>query len=73
MSDAELDGLFRRWEKTVEIPVWIDLTLDINERMSELAPAVFLFKLQKDVYSRNLKRVAIATDNPFLSVEDWVR
>ena len=32
---------------------------------------VNLFKLEKSIYSRGIKDVAIATDNPFLSVEDW--
>jgi hypothetical protein len=49
----------------------VDLTLQVNRRISELAPAMFLCTLQKDVYSRGLKGVAIATDNPFLSIEDW--
>jgi hypothetical protein len=49
----------------------VDLTLRINERISEIAPAMYLCTLRKDVYSRGLKGVAIATDNPFLSIEDW--
>ena len=32
---------------------------------------MFLCTLQKDVYSRGIRDVAIATDNPFLSVEHW--
>jgi len=71
VSDAELDALFDQWEKTVDTTKWIELSLRLNKRIAELEPSIFLFKLQKDTYSRNLKNVAIATDNPFLSVEDW--
>jgi len=71
VADKELDSLFSAWEKTVDTAEWIALTLRINQRAAELAPAVFLFKLQKDIYSRNVDNIVIATDNPFLSVEDW--
>jgi ABC-type transport system substrate-binding protein len=71
IRDGTLDGLFDRWDKAVVTADWVELTLRINERISELAPAIFLCKLQKDVYSRGLKHVAIVTDNPFLSIEDW--
>lgn len=71
IADGELDALFDEWEKTVDTTKWIDLTLRINRRMSELAPSMFLLKLRKDVYSRGISNLAIATDNPFLSVEDW--
>ena len=37
----------------------------------KLAPAMYLCNIQKDVYSRGIRNVTIATDNPFLSVEDW--
>ncbi|OHD72112.1 MAG: hypothetical protein A2177_06120 [Spirochaetes bacterium RBG_13_68_11] len=71
IGDGELDSLFDQWDKAVVTAEWVDLTLRINERISELAPALYLCKLQKDVYSRGLKDVTIATDNPFLSIEDW--
>ncbi|HPE36822.1 MAG TPA: ABC transporter substrate-binding protein, partial [Spirochaetales bacterium] len=71
VADPELDALFDEWEKAVVTADWVDLTLRINQKMAELAPSVFLFKLQKDVYSRGLKGVVIATDNPFLSAEEW--
>ena len=71
VADPELDALFYEWEKAVVTADWVDLTLRINQKMAELAPSVFLFKLQKDVYSRGLKGVVIATDNPFLSAEEW--
>jgi peptide/nickel transport system substrate-binding protein len=71
IADARLDALFDAWGKAVVTQDWVELTLGINQRMSELAPAIFLCKLRKDVYSRGLRDVAIATDNPFLSIEDW--
>ena len=71
IGDRELDRLFDQWDKAVVTADWVDLTLRINERISELAPAIYLCTLQKDVYSRGLKDVMIATDNPFLSIEDW--
>ncbi len=71
IGDGRLDALFDKWGKAVVTADWVDLTLRINERISDLAPAIFLCKLRKDVYSRGLKDVVIATDNPFLSIEDW--
>lgn len=71
ISDKKLDSLFDDWEKTNETVKWIDLTLQINQRVSELSPALYLCSLQKDVYSRGLSNILIATDNPFLSAEDW--
>ncbi len=71
IKDAALDALFDKWGRAVITEEWVDLTLKVNRRISELAPAIFLCTLQKDVYSRGVKGVKIATDNPFLSVEDW--
>jgi peptide/nickel transport system substrate-binding protein len=71
IADAALDGLLEQWGKAVTTEEWVALTLQVNRRISELAPAIFLCTLQKDVYSRGLQGVVIATDNPFLSVEDW--
>jgi len=71
IADGLLDRLLDEWGKTVITEDWVELTLKVNRRISELAPAIFLCTLQKDVYSRGLKGVAIATDNPFLSIEDW--
>ena len=71
IADAGLDKLLEQWGKAVTTEEWVDLTLRINRRISELAPAIFLCTLQKDVYSRGLEGVVIATDNPFLSVEHW--
>ena len=71
IADKTLDSLFDDWEKTNVTKDWIDLTLKINKRVSELSPALYLCSLQKDVYSRGLSNILIATDNPFLSAEDW--
>jgi len=71
ITDRKLDKLLDNWGKAVVTEDWVKLTLQVNQRIAELAPAIFLCTLQKDVYSRGLKGVAIATDNPFLSIEDW--
>lgn len=71
IADSKLNNLFDAWEKEVVTADWVDLTLQLNSRICELSPALYLCSLQKDVYSRGLTNVAIATDNPFLSVEYW--
>ncbi|MGI5173957.1 ABC transporter substrate-binding protein [Treponema sp. OMZ 840] len=71
VADSKLNGLFDAWEKEIVTSNWIDLTLQIDKRICELSPALFLCSLEKDVYSRGLSNVAIATDNPFLSAENW--
>jgi peptide/nickel transport system substrate-binding protein len=69
--DRRLDELFDQWDKAVVLADWVDLTLRLNRQIAELAPALYLCTLQKDVYSRGIRDVTIATDNPFLSVEYW--
>lgn len=71
IADEQLDKLFDDWDKAIVIPDWAALTEKIDQRVGELAPAVFLCKLEKDVYSRGIKDLVIVTDNPFLSVENW--
>ncbi|OQB03412.1 MAG: Periplasmic dipeptide transport protein precursor [Spirochaetes bacterium ADurb.Bin215] len=71
VSDKELDALFDEWDREVITANWVDLTLELNERISGIAPAMYLCSLEKDVYTRGIGNVAIATDNPFLSVENW--
>lgn len=71
INDSGLNALFDQWEKEVDRKSWIDLTLQLNEKICDICPALYLCSLEKDVYSRGLTNVAIATDNPFLSVEDW--
>lgn len=71
IADKSLDKLFDQWDKEVETSKWAKATLEINAKMCELSPSLFLCSLQKDVYSRGLSNVLIATDNPFLSIEEW--
>jgi len=71
VNDKELDTLFDLWGKTVVTADWVAVTRKIHQRISTLSPAVYLFTLEKDVYSRGLVDVTIASDNPFLSAEDW--
>lgn len=71
ISDKTLDNMFVDWEKEVSAPELITKTDALNQRISNLSPALYLCTLQKDVYSRGLTNVAIGSDNPFLSVEDW--
>ncbi|HAH61599.1 MAG TPA: ABC transporter substrate-binding protein [Treponema sp.] len=71
LADSKLNSLFDSWDKEVVTAKWVDLTLKIDQRICELSPALYLCSLEKDVYSRGLENVAIATDNPFLSVENW--
>ena len=72
VSDAELDKLFAQAADSPKIEDWVPTILNIHARMSDVCPSLFLFTLQKEVYSRGIGNVAMATDNPFLSAEDWV-
>ena len=71
ISDKTLNTMFDDWEKEVSAKDLIVKTDALNERISMLCPALWLCTLQKDVYSRGLSEVAIGSDNPFLSVENW--
>jgi peptide/nickel transport system substrate-binding protein len=71
VKDSSLDTLFTQWEKEVDKKNWIDLTLKLNEKICDICPALYLCSLEKDVYSHGLSNVVIASDNPFLSAEDW--
>ncbi|MBW1916015.1 MAG: ABC transporter substrate-binding protein, partial [Deltaproteobacteria bacterium] len=71
IRDHELDELFDTWDKTVIMHDWTQITRQIHDRILSNAPAVYLFTLEKDVYSRNIKNIVIASDNPFLSAENW--
>ena len=73
VSSPKLDSLFKEWDGTVVATDWINLTREIHETIGALAPAVPLVSIQKDVYSRAIKDVVIASDNPFLSVEEWTQ
>lgn len=71
IADSGLNDLFDQWDASVVTADWVKLTLMLNQKISDFAPAMFLCSLEKDVYSRSLKDVVIATDNPFLSAENW--
>ena len=71
IRDHELDKLFDTWDKTVIMSDWTQVTRQIHDRIISNAPVVYLFTLEKDVYSRNIKNIVIASDNPFLSAENW--
>ncbi len=71
IADASLDELLDAWGKEVVTENWVDLTLQINKKVCDISPAIYLVSLQKDVYSRGITNVNIASDNPFLSAEDW--
>lgn len=71
IADKKLDSLFDAWDSEVETAKWLDLTLQLDKRITELCPALYICTLQKDVYSKGLENVKIASDNAFLSAEDW--
>jgi len=71
IGDSKLDDLLDAWDRTVVAADWVATTRSIHDRVTRLAPAVYLCTLEKDVYSKGVKDVAIASDNPFLSAEDW--
>ena len=71
IRDHELDKLFDTWDKTVIMHDWTQVTRQIHDRILSNAAAVYLCTLEKDVYSRNIRNIVIASDNPFLSAEDW--
>lgn len=71
IRDHELDKLFDTWDKTIIMHDWTRVTRQIHDKILSNAPAVYLFTLEKDVYSRNIKNIVIASDNPFLSAENW--
>lgn len=71
IADASLDALFQTWDNTVVATDWIKVTRDLQAKIGSLQPTVPLVSLKKDVYSRGIKNIVIASDNPFLSVEEW--
>jgi peptide/nickel transport system substrate-binding protein len=71
LADGKLDKDLDTWSATVVMSDWLKPTAAIHDRISELAPAVYLFTLEKDVFARGLEAVTILSDNSFLSVEDW--
>jgi len=73
LANPELDALFDKWNATSVAPDWIAITRQLHTMISQSAPAVPLFSLQKDVYSRAIQNIVIASDNPFLSAENWAQ
>lgn len=71
VSNKKLDELIKTWGNTTETGKWIDLTIEVDKAITDICPAIPLFTVQKEVYSKGLKGVVIASDNPFLSAEDW--
>jgi peptide/nickel transport system substrate-binding protein len=71
LADPDLDALLDKWDATVITADWIALTRELHDRITAAAPTIPLFSLEKDVYSRGINNIKIASDNPFLSVEDW--
>lgn len=71
IADSKLNAMFDDLAKQNKAEDMIPQILKINKKVSELCPALYLCSLQKDVYSHGLSNVVIATDNPFLSAEDW--
>jgi peptide/nickel transport system substrate-binding protein len=71
ISDPALDSLLDKWNATVVTADWIAVTRSIHDKVCAEAPAIPLFSIEKDVYSRGINNIAIASDNPFLSVESW--
>ncbi len=71
IADPALDSLFETWNGTAVAEDWIDLTRQIHDRICGDSPAIPLFSIHKDVYSHGIRNIAIASDNPFLSVEFW--
>lgn len=71
LADKELDALFEKWNATVVAADWIEITRALHDRICAEAPSIPLFSLEKDVYSRGISNIRIASDNPFLSAEDW--
>jgi ABC-type transport system substrate-binding protein len=71
IKDEKLDQMLDTWDKTVDAAGWVAITKDISDHIEKLAPAVYLCTLEKDVYSKGLKEIAIASDNPFLSAANW--
>ncbi|MFA6507678.1 MAG: ABC transporter substrate-binding protein [Treponemataceae bacterium] len=71
LADYELDVLFDKWNSTVVTADWINITRALHDKITSAVPAIPLFSLEKDVYSRGITHIKIASDNPFLSAEDW--
>lgn len=73
LADPELDSMFDWFNSRSLTEEMFVAVHSIHNKVNSLAPAIPLFSLQKDVYSRGIQNIVIASDNPFLSVEDWAQ
>lgn len=73
IADPELDQLFDWFNSRSLVEDMFKAVHGIHDKVTGLAPAIPLFSLQKDVYSRGINNIVIASDNPFLSVEEWAQ
>jgi peptide/nickel transport system substrate-binding protein len=71
ISDPELDKLLASRDSAVEVTAWLRDTLALHDLVSDLAPYVPLFTIEKDIFYRGLRGFVIASDNPFLTAERW--
>ncbi len=71
IADSALNSLFDQVVSENETKKWANLIVEIDKRATELSPALYLFTLKKNIYSRGLENIVIGSDNPFLSVENW--
>jgi peptide/nickel transport system substrate-binding protein len=71
LASAALDRLLARRDGAVEVKAWLDDTLALHDMVSELAPYIPLFTVEKDLFYRGVRGILIASDNPFLTAERW--
>jgi len=71
VSSPALDKLLASRESAVEVTAWLRDTLALHDQVSDLAPYVPLFTIEKDIFYRGLRGFVIASDNPFLTAEHW--
>ncbi len=73
ISSPPLDLLLASRESAIEATAWLSDTLALHDLVSELAPYIPLFTVEKDIFYRGVKGILIASDNPFLTAERWSR
>lgn len=71
VSSSALDRLLTSRDSAVEVTAWLRDTLALHDLVSELAPYIPLFTIEKDIFYRGLRGFVIASDNPFLTAERW--
>lgn len=73
VSSAPLDKILISRERAVEATTWLSDTLALHDLVSDLAPYIPLFTVEKNLFYRRVNGVLIASDNPFLTAERWSR